>query len=153
MFQLFASLHHRFNLSITMFIRSHSIEFECQCVFTQPFLVYFASSDKQSVLQTTNIFYFGSQSSDHSEVKETRIFPESIYNRSRGDDDDDFDFGDNEWENVFVTAGHATQRNRQKRQMYEAAMVPKIEWGQKGKVDKSARKYHQIVKYRQAIAC
>ena len=81
-------------------------------------------------------------------MKETRIFPESIYNRSRGDDDDDFDFGDNEWENVFVTTGHATQRNRQKRQMYEAAMAPKIEWGQKGKVDKSARKDHKIVKYR-----
>ena len=47
-----------------------------------------------------------------------------------------------------MTTGHATQRNRQKRQMYEAAMAPKIEWGQKGKVDKSARKDHQIVKYR-----
>ena len=75
-------------------------------------------------------------------------FPELGYNWSGGDGDDDFDFGDNEWENVFVTTGHATQRNRQKRQMYEAAMAPKIEWGQKGKVDKSARKDHKIVKYR-----
>ena len=49
---------------------------------------------------------------------------------------------------MFVTTGHATQRNRQKRQMYEAAMAPKIEWGQKGKVDKSAGKDHQVVKYR-----
>ena len=90
---------------------------------------------------------------DHSSLtihrlKKLIFCPELRYFRIGGDDDDDFDFGDNEWENVFVTTGHATQRNRQKRQMYEAAMAPKIEWGQKGKVDKSARKDHKIVKYR-----
>ena len=78
---------------------------------------------------------------DHSSLTIQRLkklifCPELRYFRIGGDDDDDFDFGDNEWENVFVTTGHATQRNRQKRQMYEAAMAPKIEWGQKGKVDK-----------------
>ena len=30
-------------------------------------------------------------------------------------------------------------------------MAPKIEWGQKGKVDTSAKKDHQVVKYRQEL--
>ena len=89
---------------------------------------------------------------DHSSLTIQRLkklifCPELRYFRIGGDDDDDFDFGDNEWENVFVTTGHATQRNRQKRQMYEAAMAPKIEWGQKGKVDtKMVKMTHMIQK-------